>query len=160
VIQGMSLNSPLSDCITAGYGTNVRVRAMDFGTAAQAHMHAERNGAIWVESNYSISGGAQYHWYIRAAGLLFVQGGDIIHAPPNPGPVITIVGTPAFSTAFAAFGQLAVIHSRFISFVRPGRAPGKRYDGGDNGVFSTGTGGTLVLPGTVAGTVTTGALYD
>lgn len=117
-----------------------------FGTCANAHLSAENNGVAQSSGNTSITGGAQEHWNASNGGLV-VDGGR----------TIALTGTPAFSVGFAwcdTGGKMQVNSNTFS-----GAASGNRYNVTMNGVIQTFGGGANYLPGSVAGTVTTGGQY-
>jgi len=117
---------------------------MDYGACTDSHMHAKYAGLITVTANYSITGGAFYHWWSETAG------GSI----KVIGRTITLTGTPAF-TAFAN----ATIVSQIVpvSNTYSGSATGSRYTVTLNSVILS---GGATLPGNSAGSTATGGQYN
>lgn len=98
-----------------------------------------------VEGNYTISGGASYHWVAANGG----------HSDfDTPGVTITLTGTPNFTSAFA-YSHIAGILITNSAF--SGSATGIRYIADLGGVINT---ASIVLPGSVAGFVATGGIKD
>lgn len=136
---------------TAGNGLNTTgagrinvVGKMEFGACATAHMHSSYAGQIAVSADYTISGGALYHWWSETAG------GSIAVI----GRTVTLSGTPAF-TAFANATIVAQIVA--VSNTYSGTATGSRYSATLNGVILS-AGATL--PGNAAGATATGGQYN
>ncbi|MFA6266584.1 MAG: hypothetical protein WC670_12855 [Pseudolabrys sp.] len=104
-----------------------------------------RQGAaaqVRLTAAYTISGGASAHLLANAGGYLSFNA------------AVTVIGTPAFSSAFAYATRLALIEVAGGSFT--GSATGKRYAADLNGVvLSSGR----TFPGDVAGTTATGGQW-
>lgn len=140
---------------TSGSGIRVEGRShiqisgyCEFGTCAGRHIFAYK-GSVIIAANIRISGGATA---FAEAGY---PGGIISY---TSGYTCTLVGTPAFSNAFALGSMLAVVVINGITF--SGAATGPRYLAVTNGIIQTfGTGATY-LPGNSAGTTATGGLYQ
>lgn len=117
-----------------------------FGACATFHIRASDSGRVVSDGNYSISGSAPVHWSGSSLGIIRCAS-----------RTITLTGTPAFSTAFAAFqiGAVGVLNSNTFS----GSATGVRYDILSNGVIYTNGAATTAFPGNAAGTTATGGVY-
>lgn len=136
---------------TSGYAFVVTSYAVltftniNFGALAGGGFYQEAS-TVSATGNYTISGGAPYHVY-ATGGARFVC----------TSRTVTISGTPAFSSAFAAGISGAVIE--VASNTYSGSATGKRYDVALNAICNTGGGGATYLPGNSAGTTATGGQY-
>lgn len=112
-----------------------------FSACGSGHMRVQNQGIIRASGNYSIVGSSPRH--------VFATGGTIRIQTIT----ITLTGTPAFSVAFAIAsinGSVVINANTYV-----GSATGSRYDANANGVvFSTAT-----LPGSLAGTESTGGVY-
>lgn len=117
---------------------------IDFGPCGAQQLGAGDLASITCMSNYSISGGAAVHM-ITVNGTIRIQA-----------KTITLTGTPAFANCFAAAEYTGVILANGNTYV--GAATGSRYACSANGVLYTG-GVATYLPGSIAGTVVTGAQY-
>jgi hypothetical protein len=148
-ISGMELRTTSSGaCLSASAGGVIYINAgIRFGTCADAHIQANRNGDIVALAAYSIVGNAAWHAHVYQGGVLLVA--DL---------TITLTGTPAFSNAFAYVhrGGIADLSGNTFS----GAATGVRFTVEQSG-YIKGNGTSLTyLPGNAAGTVTTGGVYD
>lgn len=118
-----------------------------FDTAATSHFHAEHGGLINIGYSYTIVGGAQAHLYA-------LNGGNIRY---GGGITVTLTGTPAFSSKFAASAITSMVVAEGITF--SGAATGTRYEVTINGVITVAGGGANYFPGNAAGTAATGGQY-
>jgi hypothetical protein len=161
-LQGMQLTSGTSDDLTVGDFSFVNAQSMDFGNAVARQIHAERFGLVWMIGNYTISGNAQSHYYsVEQSDIVVCTLTGLAQSCQSTNPTITIVGTPAFSDAFATSGSLGLVKfGPGVTFVNGGSATGSRYHIVTNAAIRTNTSGALVLPGSSAGTTTTGGVYD
>jgi len=127
-------------CLYAVNGAAIRFGNINFGSCSNVQIYT-RNGRIQCLSNYTISGGSNYHWLANNNGFLFIQGFTI-----------TLTGTPAF-TYFAVAQQvgMALVNNNTYS----GSATGSRYLADTNGVIKSGA----TLPGDVDGSTATGGQY-
>lgn len=147
IIRDMQLGT-----VSSGYGVrllaacNVSILNLVFGVCVGPHMSAEACAAqIVAISNYSITGGSNYH--IQA-----VLGGQII----LDGRTVTIIGTPPFA-AFALVAKVGYVSARSMTF--SGVAAGQRYSVASGGIIDTNTGNTSYLPGTTSGGATAPGYY-
>jgi hypothetical protein len=125
-----------------GSTTSLAIGAHEFGASAGFHTFVLGNAKLTFDTDYTISGGAGYHW--RA-----FDGGGIFAAALT----ITLTGTPAFSTAFAIAarqGRMLVYSNTFS-----GSATGQRYIVQSLGLIYTNGAGTSYLPGNSSGSGTT-----
>ena len=102
-------------------------------------------------ANYTISGGANFHYVAIGGGLIDVN---------NSGLTITLTGTPAFAFCFAEANYGYVLGYATYS----GAATGSRHCTFLNGIIDTNTGGSCTtsthFPGSVAGTCSTGGQFN
>lgn len=150
-VQGLKLQTTTSgSCILAsGQGSYVGLtNAMEFGTAAAAHMYAFSGGRIVVSANYTINGNCATHW--AADGI-----GSIVQCSSR---TVTISGTPAWSSQFAQAFHLAAITAPGNTF--SGSATGKRYTASLNGVIRVDGAASTYFPGDSAGSTATQGLYS
>ena len=133
---------------TSGYGLQADKMAVlnygniEFGICA-IHLYANTTSQIWAISNYKISGSASSHFCADFGGVVLCYG-----------KTITITGSPAFASGFAASSILGTIYAGGNTYV--GSATGKRYTASLNGVVVSGGVG---LPGSESGTTATGGQY-
>ena len=117
---------------------------MVFGACATTGMLASSGAQISSSgNNYLISGGGNAHETAIYNGVIVTQGS-----------VVTISGTPAFSTGYAVVDMAGSIQCASQTF--SGAATGPRYSAQKNGVIDTNGGGASYLPGNSAGSATTG----
>lgn len=88
-IKGMKLtgSNDWNDCLDVKYGSTVYFSNVDFGAAKFIQVYV-KNANVICNGNYTISGNAQYHWYVEK-GDVFV---DAI--------TVTLSGTEAYSAKF------------------------------------------------------------
>lgn len=129
--------------ITVGAGVN-------FGTCFAGHVYAN-GGSVSLFNAYTISGSTPTH--VSIAG-----GGGYITTSQPGGQTVTLTGTPNFSTAFAYTAAPGNIALGNITFT--GSATGVRYSANQGGTIQTGGGGVSYLPGSSAGTTSTGGQYS
>lgn len=123
-----------------------------FGACSAGHMFAFDNGIISSEGAYTINGNAASHFSVGNGGLIDV---GVF--------VITLTGTPIFSTAFAvAQGSGSNIYFEAIASVPAtfsGSATGVRYIANTNAVINTEGSGSTYLPGNAGGSTASGGQY-
>ena len=124
----------------------VAFKNLDFGACATSHIWAESGSVIAADGNYTISGSTTRHVFSTLAGTISL---------PNT-IMVTLTGTPAFSTAFAVASSLGAM---LIQSTFSGSATGVRYVISSNSVVNTGGGGASFLPGNSAGSTATGGQY-
>jgi len=131
----------------AGFGTRLVFKLIDFGAAGWGHIRASNGASVICSGNYSISGGGQGHYQTEGYG----------HIQCNV-KTITITGTPNFTASFAyndrGFGLIDVFGNTFS-----GSATGTRYTITKGGICFVNGADTLYLPGSIAGTTSTGGQY-
>jgi hypothetical protein len=108
-------------------------------------------GSINIEGDYSITGGAVRHFIANTFGN--------INAVTNS-LTITLVGTPAFSSAFAAVTTIGAVQCSAGLVTFSGSATGVRYSVTLNGVINSFSGGNVnYFPGNSVGSTATGGQY-
>lgn len=119
--------------------------AFAFGACASNHMSATYGGVIKANTAYTIDGNAAAHWSADALGVIDVNS-----------VTVTLTGSPAFSVAFASCNTSKIL-AQGLTF--SGSATGVRYSVFQNGVINTSGGGASYLPGSIAGSASTGGQY-
>ncbi|MBI3433522.1 MAG: DUF2793 domain-containing protein [Proteobacteria bacterium] len=140
-LQGLKLQSTTSGygIAASGAATYLEISALNFGASASAHVFVSGAYVVAV-GNYTISGSATDHVIAFFGGKFIVSG-----------LTVTLSGTPAFATSFARAIELGAI--RLLSNVYSGSATGKRFDVSMNSTLQA---GGATLPGSIAGTTSTG----
>lgn len=129
----------------ANSGGAITFDKVAFGACAVAHMASIGGIIASINASYTIAGNSPAH-------ALAGSNGSVTMATPT----ITIVGTPAFSTAFA---QCTDAEISFVGASFSGSATGPRYAVAVNGVIVTNGGGASFFPGNSAGAAATGGQY-
>lgn len=146
VVKNLKVKSTSWAGLSSTNYSNIGFSNIVFDTCGQGHIVA--NGAkIQALGNYSIVGGAPYH-------VLEDQGGKVYLS----GATVTISGTPAFSQAFITLNNVSFIYATGMNFGGTG-ATGIRYNVTGSSVINTGGGGASYLPGSIAGTYSSGGQY-
>ena len=145
-IKGFKLTTAAGSGIAHyGLGTIILYN-MDFGACWAWQIGANVAGAIInCATNYTISGGATGHFLGNSGGQINFGG-----------LTVTLIGTPAFSAAFAYCTRLGIISSMLIF---SGSATGPRYSIDSNGVIYTAGAGANYFPGNSAGSTSSGGQY-
>lgn len=136
-LEYFKITNTASFGILASKKGHINFNGLDFGSVTSQQVRADDYGAITATGNYTISGGAGWH-YTSVSGMIRVQN-----------KTITISGTPAYPAAFAECsmsGATMLINGN--TFI--GSATGPRYTVYLNGVIYTGGGGATYLPGNSA----------
>lgn len=144
-VEGFKVTNSVGSGIHARHNASLNYGKMVFGTCAQAHVVATTGAFVAAVDNYSIDAGAAQHFYSQLTGIVSAQS-----------RTITITNTPAFSSAFAESTFNGTVWSQGCTFV--GGVTGKRYNATLNASIYT-TAGATYFPGSVAGTLSTGAQY-
>jgi hypothetical protein len=146
VVQGFKLVNSGSGGGLQALSGNINYRDIEFGASGGPHVWCGASAFLRALGNTAISGGASYHWYAEAGGVIL-----------DRGVTITITGTPAFSTAFASAVSAAVVSIGANTFV--GSATGVRYLVTSNAVIEVYGAGATYLPGNALGSDSTGGRY-
>lgn len=131
-------------------GRSISYYNMEFGICAGYHI--------------AVAGGQAL---LMTAGTIRISGGAIAHALAYSGGVwtnggvtasqFTLIGTPAFSTAFViAFSNANIF---VLMTVLAGTATGPRYLATSNGTINSFGNGATYFPGSVAGSTSSGGQY-
>ena len=156
VIQGLTVQSSVSNGLQSHYHGRIRFQNIDFSTCAAAHMLAARAGSIQSIGNYSIVGSAGMHVDAIQAGEIFIDAQPINYVGTAIGfPTVTLTGTPNFSTAFARATNVSLCQ---IGAVFSGTATGVRSQTNYLGSINIFGQGTTYLPGNALGTDSNGGV--
>ena len=133
--------------VYAAYSAIVDLNNIDFGACVGSHVDARFGATIRFTGDYSISGGSATggHW------------ATINGTVTASNRTVTITGTPSFPVFAWGNRGLGLIDCFSMTFT--GTATGPRYILQGNSVCFTNGGGATYLPGNVAGSVATGAIY-
>ena len=144
-VTGVRLTNTGSFLLIANSGF-IRYGTMTFGPCGSQQVRVSDGGRAQAISDYTIDGGAIWHWSGVCNGVIRVQN-----------RTITLTGTPAFSTAFAnaELGTAVLVNNNIFI----GSATGPRYTAATNGAISSGGAGATYLPGSAAGTTSSGGQY-
>ncbi len=137
-LQDINLVAATAEELFVGYGGNVAIARVNFGATTSPQIHVEQSARFGATDNYTISGGAQFHMYVRYAST-----GEV------SGKTITILGTPAIANQFIDVEGASDIYYGGNTFV--GNMTGQRFAAQTNGVLNTNGGGASYLPGNSAG---------
>lgn len=118
-----------------------------FGACAGNHIQATSGGAkVTATGNYSVVGGASYHWIAGGVGACIIVSGR------------TITFTGSISVTMALASTLSSILCDGMTF-SGGTITGSRYLAALNGIVYTGGQPTSYLPGNAAGSTLSGGQY-
>lgn len=145
LVKDMEIRTTASGSGLNADGGMLQFQNVRFGACAQAHILCQNNGAATATGNYTISGASPMHWSAQSGGIVNAEG-----------RTVTLAGTPAFATAFAACGNGEIVCA---GMTFSGSATGTRYSATLNGVIDTAGSGAAYLPGSVAGSAATGGQY-
>lgn len=156
-LTNLTLQSTSDSILSTNFST-VTFDNLVFAAATNWHLNVLRAGHIYGQGNYQITGGGSGHAKATGSGSgIYLQVQPVLSAPPTPNqPVITLTGTPAWSSAFALATDNAVVHCN-AQF--SGGATGNRATASANGVIDTDGNPnalTTYFPGTVNPTTATG----
>jgi hypothetical protein len=128
-------------------GAMLTISAFDMG-ACSAHISVEDGGIVYINGNYTVSGGAGWHYHIRRGGFLSAANG-----------VATVTGTPAFLYYFAGMSENGV--ADFNAFTFSGAATGVRFNIHSGSVVKTAAGyNANFFPGSTAGVLGSSAAIE
>jgi hypothetical protein len=144
-VEGVKLAGQIG--LWARYGAIVFLRGkVAFGPVSARHVGADNGAYVEIIATVEIAGGAQQHFFSNQNGHILMTGSTV-----------TLTGAPAFSNAFAVAQYTGLVSAYGNSY--SGAATGMRYRASGNGVIFVNAGGETVLPGDVAGVVTSGGQY-
>jgi hypothetical protein len=117
-----------------------------FGACTNYHIRALNGALVTVSGNQEINGNSARHASAEVGAFISFEPGTT-----------TVTGTPAFSVGFCVCTMIAGI--TFLVRTFSGAATGTRYLVQSNGVINTGGAAVTYIPGSVAGSATTGGQY-
>lgn len=143
----MQMLADWQNAFRVGVGGDLSIGLIDFGWcgANASHIHAQSGGLVTVEDDYIISAGAQRH--INLIGLAQFTATN---------RTTTLSGVPAF-THFASVITNSCLSLWGHSFI--GAATGGRYTVTTNGTVNTYGKPVDFLPGSAAGSLSSGGVY-
>jgi hypothetical protein len=143
----------LANCIWLAASSFVAVNAVAFGPCAGSHVCTQNATLCLLTGPVEIWGGATYaHYYASANSSI---GNYQVPAPPN----LNVTAAANFGSAFVAVVAGAYVEAIYGSIAGYGNVTGAKYVGAANGIIDVGGRGTSYLPGSVAGSTSTGAQY-
>ncbi len=152
-VQGFKFISTGSGgtAINCEFGASLYLGNNNYGSCTVAHIGAAYSSKIeFVDTVYSISGSAPYHIVVHNGSLVLAGGA---------GPmIVTLTGTPAFSSAFISSYNNSTAEMSGMTF--SGSATGIRYSSLNGGGIDTSGGGATYFPGNSAGSSTTPGWYS
>lgn len=133
--------------VVAANNQQTQINNCTSGVCTAFHLNVAGSGVISIGGTHTIKGNAQAHW------LCSYKGGLVAAAN------ITLVGSIAFSQAFAICQMQALIRTGPITFT--GSATGQRFTVGTQAQINVNGAGLTYLPGSTAGVIdtATGGLY-
>jgi hypothetical protein len=143
---GNGLFSANGGVITVGAG-------VDFGAVdptVGSHMKAGSNSQVYNRLPYSISGNAGRHLEAWGPGAIIEGGGSTVTISPN----ITV------GDAFALAGNEGTVYNAGTTWNGYANVTGRKFYAYQWGFINTEGAGVNYLPGTVAGSTSTGGRYD
>jgi hypothetical protein len=84
-------------------------------------------------------------------------GAKIVH--PTTPPSLTVSASVNFSNGFVTANDAAIVETHYTSITGAGLVTGPKYQASLNSIIDSGGNGTSYFPGSVAGSLTTGAQY-
>jgi hypothetical protein len=144
-VTGFKLTNSGAFLLHANSGL-IRFSVVTLGTCGSQQVRASDGGRVSATGNYTIDGGAGYHWSAVGNGIIRVQG-----------KTITLTGTPAFLNVFANADLSSTVLVNGNTF--SGAATGVRYAATNNAVISSSGAGATYLPGNAAGSTSAGGQY-
>jgi hypothetical protein len=150
--NGFQIVNSASNSLFAHFNSVIQMQNIVFpAIGAFNHITSEFGADIVIFGNYTISGGAGCHMITSNQGQIETNGAIT--------PVVTLTGTPNFSSAFACVQYPGIITIQG-PITYSGAATGARYGVGTNGAI-VGTGGVAgFFPGNSAGTTSNGGQYN
>lgn len=145
-VRGFKLTNTGGNLLYTNPGGICAFANIDFGDTVNSQIYID-NGHVSATDDYSISGDASNHVQLKG-------GGDCSRKDIT----VTLTGTPAYSGAFVnSDNNSSYREEGTITYT--GGATGKKFNATMNGTIDTGTGDINHLPGSVAGTQSTGGQY-
>ncbi|WP_445215747.1 hypothetical protein ACKWRH_25360 [Bradyrhizobium sp. Pa8] len=143
ILQNMKLTGSGAGayCVRLTNGAAITLGSgIEFGATTGYHIYVHGGCGLTITSNYTISGGADFH---------LVSNGWVY----SSGITVTLTGTPTFSSGYCVFNLSGA--SYFASGMTfSGSATGQRFIVSNGASIYTGGGGANYFPGNVAGSGT------
>lgn len=133
--------------VTSSAGSVMSLWGVDCGTATGGSHIATQGGLLYVDANYTISGGATYHYSASTFGEIY-----------SNGKTCTISGTPTF-TDFANSSSMGLIYGASNTWTGAVNAATRRYSASGISLINTFGSGSTYYPGGVPGTTASGGQY-
>jgi hypothetical protein len=148
---GASGTGGVGNCLYAWMSGIINFGSCNFGASGQYHIFGQNGGSVFTSAplglNYSILGGAQCHIASDAGGVASINSA-----------VVTLVGTPNFTSAFANSGRCATLQAAGATFGGTG-ATGNKFVCATNSTINCG-GVLTFFPGSITpGGPTSGGQY-
>ena len=118
---------------------------VNFGACTAPHLVSVNGARIIIDHSYTINGGAPTHYDASGTGSIATLG------IPSSNIVVTLSGTPTFSTSFAQADTNGMIEFVVSAMSFVGGAHGPRYAASMGGMIYVAGGGANYFPGDVAG---------
>ncbi|MGH9808981.1 MAG: hypothetical protein ACRD9W_17310, partial [Terriglobia bacterium] len=150
LIGGFKITSSGSSCIQVGVACLVNVTgAMEYGSAAAAHIAVFQGGTFIVSANYTISGSAPQHLSSATTSSIIYNG-----------RTVTLTGSPVFASGFASAARMGQIISSGCTFSGSTGSSSKRYAVATLSLIDTSGAGASYFPGDTAGTTDGTGVYN
>jgi hypothetical protein len=135
-------------CIAASRGSLIQFGNVTFSTGFNQQIRALDGGIVEAVGNYSVTGGASFHYFAVFSGVIRVQV-----------RTITLTGTIAFTT-FTSSNFTGLIGANNNTYdISAATVTGTRYSSEGNAVIFVLGAGANYFPGSVAGVTLTGGQY-
>jgi len=137
-VTGFRLVNTGGPCISVASGGFLSLGPMSYGTATgSAHIAASTGGSVSIGANYTVDGGANWHFVVSDFGTIQVSS-----------VTVTVSSMPAFASSFCQSTRHGLWWGN-PTF--SGSATGARYSADSLGVIQTFGGGASYFPGSIAG---------
>lgn len=129
----------------------------EWGQCAGPQIFAYGGAYLRLGGPKRISGGSTNNAYGLGCFIDCTVGAKVDCIEVSPAQPLTLIGNPSYDSGFVLANTLASVN--FIYSALTGTAVGKKFDAQYNAIISVGGGGANYLPGTIAGTQSTGGQY-
>lgn len=143
IIGGFKTITSNSNGLNAEEGSALLIDApMEFGAhGTGVHIQAARRSEVFINTNYTISGGAARHWLSLNQSTLICTS-----------RALTFTGSPVFSTAFATAQRVSIMVANGNTFSGAVGAGTKKYETLVGAAIDVAGAGANYFPGDIAGT--------
>lgn len=148
-IEGIKFQSTSGFCVSADGQSFLYLGTNDYGVCALGHINTSYTSFVELFPPYTISGSSAQHLAIGGNSRVLLGTG-----------VVTLTGTPAFSSAFANLNNLSYFETNNAATSFSGSATGVRVQCFANSIFQTFGGSATYIPGSIANSIGTGCLYQ